>query len=260
MTYIFLITIGIIQVFILWNWLRIIDTTSETVHVGMQLKRLTPFDFIINSLWALSFILIPLLPSLNESTNENTQYIGLFLTSLLFGKFFWDTLLPSFGEIENAKKLIWRVVWGPIANLISGVLVIKLATWCMDWLIDFILSDNLIDSINVGLNFLSDLWILSPTNLKADYQFSLGLVIIVVFVTQMRIIPLYIIRWKKIVLTLGIVALTLRTIKYIGGDFTSILNIGSDYLNESYSFISIITVCLGWIIALILKMPAKNKE
>lgn len=260
MTTLYLITISILQLYLLWNCLRVIDTTSELITVGMKLKKNQKVDVLINSIWIICYFLIPIVTTINSNEDE-INYLGLFLTSLLFGKFFWDTILPSFGPQKNSlKNTIWLLIWGPIANLITGVLVVKLISYLLDSLINFILTESIINSINFGLNFLSDIWFL-PAQRIEEYQFSIGLVILVFFILQIRIFPLYLIGWKKLLLNIGIFALILRTIKYLGGDFENILNIGSGYFKDSYSIIAIITMILGWLIALLIekiKKPAEN--
>lgn len=260
MTTLYLITTSILQLYLLWNWLRVIDTTSELITVGMKLKKIQKVDVLINSIWIICYFLIPILTTINNNKNE-INYLGLFITSLLFGKFFWDAILPSLGsQANNLKNTIWLLIWGPIANLITGVLVVKLITYLSDLLINYILPDSIINSINFVLNFLSDIWFL-PSQRTQEYQFSIGLAILVFFILQMRIFPLYLVGWKKLLLNIGIFALILRTIKYLGGDFENILNIGSGYFKDSYSIIAIITIVLGWLIALLIektKRPAEN--
>jgi hypothetical protein len=240
----------LIEIILLWNWLKVIETTSGPITPNMSLKELKWSDKLFHTFWIIGFLMLPVFSKLSKSP-ESENY-GLFFTNLIFGKFFWDALLPSFETDDSFKDNLKLYAWGPIANLISGILVIKLLSWIFGGL--YLIGPDTKASMNFAMNALANLW---PPYISESvgnsYEFPIGFSALAILVIFIRVFTLRLHFLSKALLTIGIFCLLNRCLKYSGNDFNQIMSLSFDSLKQEYSISNFVTIFLGWFISLILK-------
>lgn len=238
------------EIVLLWYLLRIIETTKGKIEPRMDLNKLSSVDKIFYVLWIIGFLMLPVFSNLSIQTKS--ENFGLFFSNLIFGKFFLDVLLPSFETENTLKGNLKLFLLGPIANLISAVLVIRLFSWLLGGLTLFDKETKV--SMNLALNFLADLWVpYQFDKIGNNYLFPIGFASLAFLVIFVRVSAIKLNFTPKFLLIIGMFCLMIRCLKYSGNEFNQLMSLNIGSLSKEYNWANFIAIFSGWIISIIIK-------